>query len=161
MKYQIVAIWSMGLMILLQSCQSPNSSSLYFTPSMTDNPVELVNPLIGTDSDFSLSNSITYPAMISDAYITWISGFDAQALYEALLKNALIGDGRPVNSVGRVGVEYYNKLGYVPYDVGINENPAWSLEYAYADFDAFVISALDNQKKNVYIANSTLNSISF
>ena len=34
----------------------------------------------------------------------------------------------------REGVDYYNKLGYVPYDVGINENAARTLEYAYADF---------------------------
>jgi len=32
------------------------------------------------------------------------------------------------------GVEYYNELGYVPYDVKINENAARTLEYAYADF---------------------------
>jgi predicted alpha-1,2-mannosidase len=31
-------------------------------------------------------------------------------------------------------VGYYNKLGYVPYDVKINENAARTLEYAYDDF---------------------------
>jgi predicted alpha-1,2-mannosidase len=36
--------------------------------------------------------------------------------------------------VGRYGVDYYNKLGYVPYDVGVNENVARTLEYAFADF---------------------------
>ena len=39
-----------------------------------------------------------------------------------------------MHSVGRYGVDYYNKLGYVPYDVGINENVARTLEYAFADF---------------------------
>lgn len=73
-------------------------------------------------------------SLISDAYMKGIRGFDVEALYEAMLKNASIGDGRPVNSVGRAGVEFYNELGYVPYDVGINENAARSLEYAYADF---------------------------
>ena len=73
-------------------------------------------------------------SLISDAYMKGIRGFDAEALYEALLKNASVGDGRPVNSVGRAGVEFYNELGYVPYDVGINENAARTLEYAYADF---------------------------
>jgi putative alpha-1,2-mannosidase len=38
------------------------------------------------------------------------------------------------SAVGREGVEYYNQLGYVPYDVGINENAARTLEYATADF---------------------------
>ena len=38
------------------------------------------------------------------------------------------------HAVGRKGVEYYNELGYVPYDVKINENAARTLEYAYDDF---------------------------
>lgn len=73
-------------------------------------------------------------SLISDAYVKGIRGFDVEALYEAMLKNAAIGEGRPVNSVGRAGVDYYNELGYVPYDVGIHENAARTLEYAYADF---------------------------
>jgi predicted alpha-1,2-mannosidase len=40
----------------------------------------------------------------------------------------------PVSSVGRLGAEFYNSLGYVPYDVNIRENAARTLEYAYADF---------------------------
>jgi predicted alpha-1,2-mannosidase len=36
--------------------------------------------------------------------------------------------------VGRFGVHYYNELGYVPYNVGVNENVARTLEYAFADF---------------------------
>jgi putative alpha-1,2-mannosidase len=40
----------------------------------------------------------------------------------------------PMSAVGRKGVEFYNSLGYVPYDVGINENAARTLEYAYDDF---------------------------
>jgi predicted alpha-1,2-mannosidase len=59
---------------------------------------------------------------------------DEAVLLEAVLKNANINEGRPEQSVGREGVDYYNKLGYVPYDVGINENAARTLEYAYADF---------------------------
>ena len=51
-----------------------------------------------------------------------------------MLKNATQNEGRPVKSVGREGVDYYNSLGYVPYDVKINENVARTLEYAYADY---------------------------
>ena len=58
---------------------------------------------------------------------------DKEVLLEAVLKNANINDGRPKQSVGREGIDYYNRLGYVPYDVGINENAARSLN-AYADF---------------------------
>ena len=72
--------------------------------------------------------------IIADAHLMGIEGFDKDMLLDAMLKNATTGDGRPVNSVGRAGLDYYNELGYVPYDVGINENAARTLEYAYADF---------------------------
>ncbi|GJQ05400.1 GH92 family glycosyl hydrolase [Capnocytophaga canimorsus] len=73
--------------------------------------------------------------IIADAYLKGnIEAKDAEILLEAMLKNATQNVGRPVKSVGREGVDYYNELGYVPYDVGINENAARTLEYAYADF---------------------------
>ncbi len=79
--------------------------------------------------------------LIADAYLNGVRGFDVETLYEAMVKNATTSKGRPVDkkgnvvgAVGREGVEYYNRLGYVPYDVGINENAARSLEYATADF---------------------------
>lgn len=71
-------------------------------------------------------------SLIADAYIKGIRGYDIDLLYEAAVHNT--GGKGPVNSVGRYGAEYYNDLGYVPYDVGINENAARTLEYAYADF---------------------------
>ena len=77
------------------------------------------------------SNSAT---IIADAYLKGVKDMDTDLLMEAMLKNADVAEGRPVNSVGRAGVDYYNKLGYVPYDVGINENAARTLEYAFADF---------------------------
>ena len=39
-----------------------------------------------------------------------------------------------VSSTGRLGYEYYNDIGYIPYDVGINESVARTLEYAYNDW---------------------------
>ena len=72
--------------------------------------------------------------IIADAYLKGIDGFDAELLLEAMVKNAEQEEGRPVQSVGRAGVDYYNALGYVPYDIGVNENAARTLEYAYADF---------------------------
>jgi len=71
-------------------------------------------------------------SLIADSYIKGISGYDIETLYQAVVKNTK-GPG-PVSSVGRLGADYYNKLGYVPYNVGINENAARTLEYAYADF---------------------------
>lgn len=69
---------------------------------------------------------------IADAYLKGIRGYDISKLYEAILKNTE-SEG-PVHSVGRYGVNYYNDKGYVPYDVGINENAARTLEYSFADW---------------------------
>ena len=71
-------------------------------------------------------------SLIADSYLKGIRGYDIEKLYEAILKNTEAHG--PVFSVGRYGAEYYNELGYIPYNVGINENTARTLEYAYADF---------------------------
>ncbi len=71
-------------------------------------------------------------SLIADSYLKGIRGYDIETLYEAILKNTE-GKG-PVSSVGRFGAEYYNELGYIPYDVGIRENTARTLEYGYADY---------------------------
>jgi predicted alpha-1,2-mannosidase len=72
--------------------------------------------------------------IIADAFLKGVKSMDTDLLMEAMIKNATVSEGRPVNSVGRAGVDFYNTLGYVPYNVGINENAARTLEYAYADF---------------------------
>jgi len=72
-------------------------------------------------------------SLIADSYLKGIRGYDIGTLYKAILKNTdSVG---PVSSVGRLGADYYNKLGYVPYDVGINESAARTLEYAYTAYD--------------------------
>lgn len=71
-------------------------------------------------------------SIIADAYLKGGKGFDINKLYQALVKNS--ENEGPLSSVGRLGVKYYNQLGYVPYDVKINENAARTLEYAYDDF---------------------------
>jgi predicted alpha-1,2-mannosidase len=69
---------------------------------------------------------------IADAYLKGIRGFDIGKLYEAILKNS--ENEGPMHSVGRFGVKYYNKMGYIPYNVGVNENVARTLEYSFADW---------------------------
>ncbi len=72
-------------------------------------------------------------SVVADAMIKGITGQDLQVLYDALVygtENTYPG----VNSTGRLGHEYYNTLGYIPYDVDINENVARTLEYAYNDW---------------------------
>ncbi|MBP0904146.1 GH92 family glycosyl hydrolase [Mariniflexile gromovii] len=85
---------------------------------------------------------------IADAYLRGIRGFDIETLYEAILKNTK-GKG-PVNSVGRFGAKYYNRLGYIPYDVDVNENAARTLEYAFADWSiAELGEALNKPQKEI------------
>jgi predicted alpha-1,2-mannosidase len=81
------------------------------------------------------SNSAT---IIADAYLKGARGYDINKLYEAVLKNTKTED--PLTSVGRRGVDYYNKLGYIPYDVKINENAARTLEYAFADWTIYQLA---------------------
>jgi len=71
-------------------------------------------------------------SVVADAYLKGLRGYDINTLWQALLKDAN-AEG-PIDAVGRRGVQYYNTLGYVPYDVKINENAARTLEYAYDDF---------------------------
>ena len=71
-------------------------------------------------------------SVVADAYIKGLKGYDIETLWKAV-KHGANNEG-PIDAVGRRGVEYYNSLGYVPYDVKINENAARSLEYSYDDF---------------------------
>jgi len=75
--------------------------------------------------------------IVADAFLKGIIHDETvvETLFEAVLKNANVEEGRPEQSVGREGLNYYNELGYIPYDVGINENTARTLEYAFADFN--------------------------
>jgi len=60
-------------------------------------------------------------SIIADAYLKGIRGYDINLLYEAIIKNTTsVG---PVGSVGRMGAELYNRMGYIPCDVGINPKP--------------------------------------
>jgi predicted alpha-1,2-mannosidase len=87
-------------------------------------------------------------SVVADAYLKGIRGQDMNVLYEALTHGA--NNAGPLDAVGRKGVEYYNKLGYVPYDVKINENAARTLEYAYDDFTIYQLAkALNKPKKEV------------
>ena len=72
-------------------------------------------------------------SIVADAYLKGLRGYDAEELWKAVVHGA--NNVHPtVSSTGRLGYEYYNKLGYVPYDVKINENVARTLEYAYDDW---------------------------
>jgi predicted alpha-1,2-mannosidase len=89
-------------------------------------------------------------SVVADAYIKGLRGYDIETLWEAL-KHGANNEG-PMTAVGRAGVNYYNELGYVPYDVGINENAARTLEYAYDDFTIYQLGkALGKPKSEIEI----------
>ena len=72
-------------------------------------------------------------SVLADAFVKGIEFEDADLLYEGLLHGT--SNVHPtVPSTGRLGHQYYNSLGYIPCDVGIHENAARTLEYAYNDW---------------------------
>lgn len=72
-------------------------------------------------------------SVVADAYLSGLRGYDMETLWQAVVHSTQAVHPQ-VNSTGRLGYEYYNKLGYVPYDVKINESVARTLEYAYDDW---------------------------
>ncbi len=76
-------------------------------------------------------------SIVAEAYVKGLRGYDIEMLFKALVHDA--NNEGPITAVGRKGVAYYNKLGYVPYNVGINENAARTLEYAYDDYCIYTL----------------------
>jgi predicted alpha-1,2-mannosidase len=77
-------------------------------------------------------------SVVADAWMKGIRGYNVEQLWEAVKHgaNAVHPQSR---ATGRWGWEYYNELGYVPYNVGINENAARTLEYAYDDWCIYTL----------------------
>jgi predicted alpha-1,2-mannosidase len=71
-------------------------------------------------------------SVVAEAWLKGLRGYDIETLWQALVHGA--NNAGPLQAVGRAGVEDYKRLGYVPYDAGINESAARTLEYAYDDF---------------------------
>ena len=88
-------------------------------------------------------------SVLVDAYMKGEKVDDVKTLYEGLIHGT--ENVHPeVSSTGRLGYQYYNKLGYVPYDVKINENTARTLEYAYDDWCIYQLAkALNRPKKEI------------
>ncbi|WP_184544003.1 GH92 family glycosyl hydrolase [Mucilaginibacter sp. FT3.2] len=88
-------------------------------------------------------------SVVSEAYLKGMRGYDIETLYQALKHGA---NNEGPNATGRRGVQYYNTLGYVPYNVKINENAARTLEYAYDDFAIYQLGkALGKPKSEIDI----------
>ncbi len=108
-------------------------------------------------------------SVVSDAILKGITPQeDIATLYEAMLSGRTKVHPE-VSSTGRLGHEYYNTLGYVPYNVGIHENVARTLEYAYDDWciaqvarqlghneDAAMLEKASHNWRNVFDAETKL-----
>ena len=72
-------------------------------------------------------------SVVADAYLKGLRDYDVETLWEAVVHGTRAVHPQ-VKSTGRIGHEYYNQLGYIPYDVNVSENVARTLEYAYDDW---------------------------
>ena len=73
---------------------------------------------------------------------------EMDVLWEALYKNAY--NAHPtLTSVGRAGIETYDRLGYVPNDTGVKESAARTLEYAYNDYCMLRLAEYMNKGKEI------------
>ncbi len=100
----------------------------------------LRNVMVGNNSASVVADAFL---KIGDRY-----EYDIETLYEALIHGA--NNEGPLTAVGRAGAAYYNDLGYVPYDVKINENAARTLEYSYDDFTIYQLAkALDKPQDEI------------
>ena len=89
-------------------------------------------------------------AIIADAYVKGVRGFDAEAAYRLIRRNAMEGPADPKlyrNGRGRRALDSYLKYGYVPLEDHVpyafhpNEQVSRTLDYAYNDFVAGVMAA--------------------
>ena len=88
-------------------------------------------------------------SVLADAYLKGVKVADTETLWKGLMAS-VNGVHPTVNSSGRLGYEYYNEIGYVPYDVKINENVARTLEYAYDDWCLYKLAqALGRPQKEI------------
>jgi predicted alpha-1,2-mannosidase len=85
------------------------------------NPGE-TNVMIATHGD----------SVIADAYLKGIRDYDTAKAYAAVLKDATVKGSGMFDA--KQGLEDYESLGFIPYDHGVGESVARTLEDAYDDF---------------------------
>ena len=76
-------------------------------------------------------------SVVADAYIKGIRVPNHDKLWDAVTYGAHHHLDRSAS--GRVGHDYYDRLGYVPCNVGIGQNVARTLEYAYNDWSIYTL----------------------
>lgn len=86
-------------------------------------------------------------SVVADAYLKGLRHYDIETLWEAVTHGANAVHPQ-IPSTGRLGYDYYNRLGYVPCDVGINESAARTLEYAYNDWCIYQLGKALNKPED-------------
>nr|WP_165823842.1 GH92 family glycosyl hydrolase [Pseudochryseolinea flava] len=90
-------------------------------------------------------------SVVADAYLKGLRGYDIETLWEAL-KHGANSVHPKVSASGRKGFEYYNKHGYIPNDVEVDQNVARTLEYAYDDWTIYRLGkALNKPQEEIAI----------
>ena len=90
-------------------------------------------------------------SVVADAYLKGLRGYEIDSLWAALIHGSTHVHPN-ISSTGRLGHEYYNRLGYIPCDVNINENAARTLEYAYNDWCIYQLGkALKRPKEEISV----------
>ncbi|WP_165045426.1 GH92 family glycosyl hydrolase [Dysgonomonas sp. ZJ709] len=90
-------------------------------------------------------------SVLADAYLQGVKVKDTKALWEGIVHGT--NNVHPkVSSTGRLGHEFYNKLGYIPCDTNIRQDASRTLEYAYNDWTIYKLGeALGRPKKEIDI----------
>ena len=86
-------------------------------------------------------------SILADAWIKGIRVSDSETLWNGIVHGTNNVMDK-VHSTGRYGYDYYNRLGYIPYDVKIYESVARTLEYAYDDWCIWRLAVALNRPKS-------------
>ena len=76
-------------------------------------------------------------SVVADAYVKGLRGYDIEVLWEALKHGA--NDFLKGTASGRRAYKEYNQFGYVPNNIGVGQNVARTLEYAYNDWTIYTL----------------------
>jgi predicted alpha-1,2-mannosidase len=86
-------------------------------------------------------------SVVADAYLKGVRGYDIETLWEAL-KHGANSVHPNVSASGRKGYEPYNKYGYIPNDIEVDQNVARTLEYAYDDWTIYRLGKALNKPQH-------------
>jgi predicted alpha-1,2-mannosidase len=90
-------------------------------------------------------------SVVADAYLKGLRGYDIEVLWEAL-KHGANNVHPQVSASGRKGYDHYNKHGFIPNDVDVDQNVARTLEYAYDDWAIYRLGkALNKPKEEIEV----------